>query len=161
MGFDKITKNIFDACYAAYRESSIKQKLENISKGIMKYLAKKDESESPNILLVIKNASDNLNEHNAYKQIPKTSYLYRIDIGQNIPGKERHIHVYDQKFNQLYAMNIDGTSHDGSKWVLSKKEKKFYSSIGFAYPENGILEWYEADDKEVLIEAIMTILSEV
>jgi hypothetical protein len=43
--------------------------------------------------------------------------------------------------NQLYALNIDGTTHDGSKARLGTKELSFLKSIGFTPPKDGILEW--------------------
>ena len=78
--------------------------------------------------------------------IPKTNLYYRYDKGKGGPGKEDHIHVYLGKTkNQVYAINISGKAHDGSKARLGNKEIKVLKKIGFTPPANGILEWITLD----------------
>ena len=89
-------------------------------------------------------------EHEVYKQFGKSTRTYRIDKGDGSPGHLTHIHVYS-KSGQLYAMNIDGTTHDGSKAQLSKKDQKTLTDLGFQVPKDGILEWWEGDQKKILL----------
>lgn len=86
-------------------------------------------------------------EYDNYRPFPPTKCVYRLDSANNAPGQQQHIHVYaDQKHqHQLYAINIDGTPHDGSKCVLSKKHQQALTNIGFQVPSNGILEWVDLD----------------
>jgi len=83
-------------------------------------------------------------EWEQYKNIPKTNLTYRYDTGNTNTKTKDHIHVF-AKNNQLYAINIDGTKHDGSAAKLGSKEVKFLKSIGFTPPANGILEWLTLD----------------
>jgi len=83
-------------------------------------------------------------EWEQYKKVPKTNLTYRYDSGNTNTKTKDHIHVYSND-NQLYAINIDGTPHDGSKAKLGGKEIKFLKSIGFTPPANGLLEWVTLD----------------
>ena len=81
-------------------------------------------------------------EHQTYKQFGSSKEkIYRIDKGDGRPGNQTHIHV-KTKHGQLFAMNIDGSTHDGCKAQLSKKDMKALADLGFAVPADGILEWY-------------------
>ncbi len=86
-------------------------------------------------------------EWEQYKNIPKTNLTYRYDTGNTNTKTKDHIHVF-AKNNQLYAINIDGTPHDGSTAKLGGKEVKFLKSIGFTPPANGILEWITLDSSK-------------
>lgn len=86
-------------------------------------------------------------EWEQYKKIPKTNLTYRYDTGNTNTQTKDHIHVF-AKNNQLYAINIDGTAHDGSSAKLGNKEVKFLKSIGFTPPANGILEWITLDSSK-------------
>jgi hypothetical protein len=79
-------------------------------------------------------------EWEQYKKIPKTNLTYRFDSENTNTKTQDHIHVF-QSNNQLYAINIDGSAHDGSKARLGKKEIKFLKGIGFTPPADGLLEW--------------------
>ncbi len=56
-----------------------------------------------------------------------------------------HYHVFadKRKNNQLYAINRDGTPHDGSRAQLSKRERDFFNSQGFYVAADGLLEFVE------------------
>ncbi|MBK8949046.1 MAG: hypothetical protein IPM68_09375 [Flavobacteriales bacterium] len=84
-------------------------------------------------------------EYEQYKQIPKTNKWYRFDSGDTNTKTQDHVHVYQGKNKQLYAINQDGTPHDGSKAQLGKKEMRFLTSLGFTPPADGILEWITLD----------------
>ncbi len=90
-------------------------------------------------------------EHNVYKPFGNTTLSYRIDKEDGSPGHQTHIHVYS-KSGQLYAMNIDGTTHDGSKAQLSKKAQKILLDLGFNVPKDGILEWLKMDNRMLLLD---------
>ncbi len=97
--------------------------------------------------------SNILSEHEIYKRIPDTTYYYRKDKGQPLPGKEMHIHVYkDSKHNnQLFAINADGTPHDGSKIIIGPVIAKYLRTIGIDIPGTGaILEWFTHDFSDIL-----------
>ena len=90
-------------------------------------------------------------EHQTYKQFGNSKgKVYRIDKGDGRPGNQTHIHVLT-KHGQLFAMNIDGTTHDGSKAQLSKKDMKTLKELGFAVPTDGILEWYVQENGRMLL----------
>lgn len=78
------------------------------------------------------------------KKIPKTNLIYRYDTGNTNTKTNDHIHVFLDN-NQIYAINIDGTPHDGSKAKLGSKEVTFLKNIGFTPPPDGILEWFTLD----------------
>jgi len=84
--------------------------------------------------------SELLLEWEQYKKIPKTSLTYRFDTENTNTKTTDHIHVF-QGNNQLYAVNNDGSPHDGSRARLGKREMKFLKSLGFNPPKDGILEW--------------------
>lgn len=100
-------------------------------------------------------------EWEKYKGIPRTNLTYRYDRGMGIPGSQDHIHVYLGKTkNQVYAINIDGTPHDGSKAKLGKKEIDFLKDIGFTPPKDGLLEWMTLDpSKEYVVYKVHLLLS--
>jgi len=81
-------------------------------------------------------------EYNQYKAFLPTKCVYRFDKANNAYEKD-HIHVYsDSKHNhQLYAICFDGTTHDGSKYVLPKKHQEALRQLGFTVPKDGLLEW--------------------
>lgn len=87
-------------------------------------------------------------EHKLYKKIPRTNRFFRYDTGNSNTATDDHIHVYDGKNSQLYAINRPGTSHDGSKAVLGKKEIMFLRGMGFTVPDDGILEWIILDENK-------------
>ncbi|MBS1681585.1 MAG: hypothetical protein OJF59_001827 [Cytophagales bacterium] len=91
-------------------------------------------------------------EWEQYKKIPKTNLTYRYDKGKGVPGNQDHIHVYlGNTKNQVYAINRDGSPHDGSTLQLGKKEIEFIKGLGFTPPSNGILEWITLDEKSEYI----------
>ncbi len=89
-------------------------------------------------------------EWKQYNNIPKTNLTYRYDSENTNTKTKDHIHVY-AKNNQLYAINKDGTPHDGSTAKLGNKEMKFLRSIGFTPPKDGILEWKILDNNKSYI----------
>ena len=91
-------------------------------------------------------SSELILEFKQYKNIPGTTKTYRIDAANTNTNTQKHIHVYFDG-EQLYAINVDGTPHDGSKYKLSKKDQAFLRDMGFVVPENGILEMYSFKDK--------------
>lgn len=69
-------------------------------------------------------------------------YTYRIDPqqGEGGPGRQRHIHLfYDGE--QLFAMNLDGTAHDGYHQVKIPDDiVSFIKGKGFTLPNDNIIE---------------------
>ena len=97
------------------------------------------------------NHSQLVYEYHTYKNFGNTTKTYRIDKGNGQPGMQTHIHVYS-KSGQLFAMNIDGTTHDGSKIQLSKTDQKILTDLGFTVPKDGILEWWNNDSSMLLLD---------
>ena len=81
-------------------------------------------------------------EHKLYQPIEGTKWYYRMDKANNAPGQLRHIHVYrdDKGQCQLFAMNVDGTAHDGSKYQLPKKMFTPLQKLGCVIPPDGLIE---------------------
>lgn len=77
--------------------------------------------------------------------IPGTRYTYRIDIpfGEQRPGNQKHIHVLAKNGDELFAMNVDGTAHDGyHKVQIPQDVRTFLFDKGFTLPPNNIIEFY-------------------
>lgn len=77
-----------------------------------------------------------------FDNIPGTRYEYRIDNPNGIPrpGNLRHVHIYN-KGNELFAMNIDGTAHDGfHKVSIPKEVADFLRKKGFTIPKGNLIE---------------------
>lgn len=94
-------------------------------------------------------------EHNIYQRFGNTKNYYRIDKGNDAIGQQRHIHVFtdDKGRIQLFAINYDGTTHDGSKYILSKKEQEALIQLGIPVPPNGLIEWeLPHQGKELLLD---------
>lgn len=84
-----------------------------------------------------------IEEHETYKKFGNSPVMtYRIDKGDGTPGRQTHVHVF-MKGQQLYAINMDGSPHDGSKAKLSKKSIETLKALGVTPPEDGLLEWIE------------------
>ncbi len=77
-------------------------------------------------------------------QYQEIKALIRIDKsnGEPRPGNLRHIHIYAKGGKQLFAMNVDGTSHDGCHSVkIPDDVASFLSKKGFTMPDNNIIEF--------------------
>lgn len=88
-----------------------------------------------------------------FKKIPGTNYSHRIDNSRGEPGKgnQRHIHIY-QKGKHLFAMNQDGTAHDGCHHVkIDSRLHDFLIKKGFIIPPNGLIEVLLPRDCELLL----------
>ena len=93
-------------------------------------------------------------EHETYKKFGNSPVItYRVDKGDGTPGRQTHVHVF-LKGKQLYAINMDGTPHDGSQAKLSKSAIKFLETLGVTPPKDGLLEWIvpKDDDRKLLLD---------
>jgi hypothetical protein len=85
-----------------------------------------------------------LDEHHVYRRFPGEKTSYRIDSGNTSTLTQRHAHVYAQpegKGRQLYAVNIDGSGHDGSSGTeISSSHADFLRGQGFDIPTTNIIE---------------------
>lgn len=94
------------------------------------------EEENKYLETLIREAKD------TFRPIPGTDYFQRMDPsrGEPGPGNLRHIHIY-RKGRHLFAMNLDGTAHDGCHHVkIDPKLHNFLKSKGFIIPPNGLIE---------------------
>ena len=136
-----------------YLEESIKEKFDRLVN--YNYGNEPLESDSVQLFLIL-DKDDELNsafqgydrvlrEWDSYQPYPPTKCVYRLDKANNTTGQQQHIHVFADKshHHQLYAINIDSTPHDGSKFQLNKKHQQALSNIGFNVPKDGLLEWLD------------------
>lgn len=82
-------------------------------------------------------------EFQTYKPIPGTKKSYRIDKECSFTHVQKHAHVYAKpngKGKELYAVNLDGSGHDGSKHTMEPYEIEFFKNLGFTIPDNGVIE---------------------
>ena len=92
--------------------------------------------------------------------ISGTKYSYRIDrpFGEQKPGNLKHIHIFVNG-NELFAMNVDGTAHDGCHKVkIPQVVNDFMVKKGFKVPTDGIIEFYNAGSSHLLLESANDIL---
>lgn len=76
-----------------------------------------------------------------------TRLSYRIDNprGEAGPGNQRHIHII-AKSGELFAMNVDGSAHDGCHGVqIPDTVVDFIKKKGFSVPDNHIIEMVNVD----------------
>ena len=85
-----------------------------------------------------------LQEFKCYKMIPTTNNSYREDPGKMATLTMTHSHVFaapNGKGKQLYAVNINGSGHDGSSGAaISTAHAEYFRSKGYYIPPNNILE---------------------
>lgn len=88
-------------------------------------------------------------------EIPGTKYSYRIDrpFGEQKPGNMKHIHIL-VKGKDMFAMNVDGTGHDGCHNVqIPQDVSDFMTKKGFQVPSSGIIEFYNVESSNLLLES--------
>lgn len=114
-----------------------------VKKGFKKFLKESDDKDQALRGCV------GLFEHVLYKRIPGTSSSYRQDAGNTNTMTARHSHVYGKlngKGAQLYAVNRDGSGHDGSSGLtIPATHADHFRSLGYAIPDTNILEWVDFD----------------
>lgn len=94
-------------------------------------------------------------------------YTYRIDPPHNPENGQTHVH-FMEKGNEIFALNMDGSAHDG--WHGVRIKNKILDALpkimpGITLPKNGIIECvykscgtaeevvlYEAYRNEILLE---------
>lgn len=80
-----------------------------------------------------------------FPQIPGTRYSFRKDNPRGIPGpgNQQHIHIYAPDKTELFAINIDGSAHDGCHGAKIPEDiALFLIDKGIKVPANRIIEWY-------------------
>lgn len=97
-------------------------------------------------------------EHERYKQIPKTNRWVRYDAANTNTKTQDHVHVFQGKNRELYAINRDGSAHDGSKAQIGKRDIQYLKSMGFNPPDNGILEWKTLDTNKEYVSLNLQLL---
>jgi len=110
---------------------------------IREELTESNESQKDDVLNEAAQAISLL-EYQVYKRIPKTSNYYRLDNGKINKSTLKHAAVYansEGKGKELYAVNIDGSGHDGSSGKeIPKRHADHFRNIGFTIADNNILE---------------------
>lgn len=85
-----------------------------------------------------------LDEHKLYQNFPGEKTSYRIDPCNTSTMTQRHAHIFakpEGQGRQLYAVNVDGSGHDGSSGIeISGSHAEFLRGEGFAVPMTNILE---------------------
>lgn len=93
-------------------------------------------------------------EHDKYQKIPKTQRTYRIDKANTSSLTQDHAHVYASKNKQIYAVNIDGSGHDGNHgYEIPKRDAEYFRGLGFSISDTNILESLEAEQIKVIDKA--------
>jgi len=109
-----------------------------IMKSFKTYLKESEQAE--NLLL----EQIQLFEHIVYKTIPGTRNSYREDPNNTNTRTIRHSHTYAEpngRGRELYAVNIDGSGHDGSSGIeIPSAHADFFRGLGYNINQNNILE---------------------
>lgn len=83
-------------------------------------------------------------EHQTYKNIPRTNNSVRHDKGNANTLTQDHAHVYATRNGggkELYSINMDGTSHDGSSGArIPAKHAEYFRELGYLVPDDLTLE---------------------
>lgn len=81
-------------------------------------------------------------EYETYRKLGKTGYYYRKDKANNAPGQQIHFHIYTDRYgkHQIAAINIDGTAHDGSHFVIPEFMVESLRQLGVTIPADRIVE---------------------
>ena len=113
-------------------------------------------------IIVAEEANNNLNKEglilekkNVFTPIAGLkNYTYRIDQqqGSGGPGRQRHIHLF-YNGKELFAINADGTAHDGYHQVLIPQEVvPFLKSKKINVPLNNLIEFYQPSGETMICE---------
>lgn len=81
-----------------------------------------------------------------YTQIPGTTFYYRKDVpfGEHRKGNQIHYHFFTKDGKELFAINQDGTAHDGCHGIIIPQEiVDFLRQKGFTIPKNNLIESVE------------------
>jgi hypothetical protein len=89
-------------------------------------------------------------EHEVYKRVSGAQSSFREDPGNTNTMTLRHSHVFAKpkgRGGQLYAVNIDGSGHDGSSGTaIPASHADFFRSKGYSIPDTNILEMLDPDE---------------
>lgn len=103
------------------------------------YFNRVTKSQNPDLLL----------EYECYKLIPDTKNSYREDPTNTSTLTIRHSHVYAKpkgKGKHLYAVNLDGSGHDGYSGIrIPASHAEYFRERGYSVPENNVLEAIELE----------------
>jgi hypothetical protein len=65
----------------------------------------------------------------------------RIDRNKHLHSADKHVHFFDRKRNELYAMTADGKpSHASKPFKLTKAQAERLEGEGIKVPKNRIVE---------------------
>lgn len=119
-------------------------------------------------LLISEDVDKNINKEGLileakvqFEPIPNVKHhTYRIDkqLGVGGPGHQRHIHIFNRG-EELFAMNIDGTAHDGYHQVKIPDDiAGFLSQKGFQLPPDNIIEFMQfPSGGKLLVESVSNV----
>jgi hypothetical protein len=104
-------------------------------------------------------------EHEVYKLIPDTKNSYREDSGNTTTKTIKHSNIYARPKgggNQLYAVNTDGTGHDGSSGIeIPSSHANYFRSKGYKINTDNLLEnFYIGDIKNEDFDLILLEMSD-
>lgn len=103
----------------------------------------------------VTNAGFIIEAKTCFTPIPNTKFSYRFDKprGEPGPGNLKHAHIYS-KGKEIFAMNVDGTAHDGFHHVeIPSEVGDFLRNKGFHVPDDNIIEvLYEYTYSELLLD---------
>jgi len=106
------------------------------------------------IQVILETEDKLLAEHLTYKKFQKTNNLWRVDPeNSNIPVK-RHYHIVNPKSKaEIYAINVDGTTHHKSSngVEIPKKEAEELKKFGVTIPNDRIIGSIESKINESIL----------
>jgi hypothetical protein len=122
------------------------------------FLAEQAKQNAPDVTIV--ELEQDLLEHEVYKDIPKTNSSYRTDAANTNKQTQQHVHVYAKpkgSGKEMYALNQDGSGHDGSSGIkIPKKHADYFRSQGYDVKDGSILECIEIEDSNGMSFYILT-----
>jgi hypothetical protein len=114
-------------------------KLNEIKPVPMKIIEAKTRSEKLSLL-----GLEYVEERASYQRVDKTQMSVRFDKGNTNKKTQDHAHVFarpEGKGKQLFAINVDGTGHDGSSGEpIPKRVGDFLKKKGYEIPLNFVVE---------------------
>ena|SRR5688572_19833929 len=91
-------------------------------------------------------------EHEIYNRVPGTTNSYRQDPANTNTRTQKHSHVYAKLNgggNELYAVNLDGSGHDGSGGIqIPSVHADHFRSLGYDINTGNVLESLDVEKLE-------------
>lgn len=95
-------------------------------------------------ITIISQNKEHLLEYTQTQKIPGSIFKVRIDKKNTATLVKKHAHIFDLRGNELYAVNFDGTSHDGNEGKkINTAVANFLTQKGFILKNSRLIEKIE------------------